>query len=87
VISSGGCRCYSGPCSSSLALVWVLEVVKVFRVFGGCVSGCGELFPFDLFVVYLCMPCLLSYILCAGFRWAGSFGFEIGSRGLAAISI
>jgi len=33
------------------------------------------------------MPCLSSYILCAGFRWAGSFGFKIGSRGLAAIFV
>jgi len=33
------------------------------------------------------MPYLSSYILCAGFQWTGSFGFEIESRGLAAISI
>jgi hypothetical protein len=34
-ISFGGCLCYSGPCSSSLALVCDFGVVKVFRVFGG----------------------------------------------------
>jgi hypothetical protein len=33
------------------------------------------------------IPRLSSYILCAGFRWAGSFGFEIGSRDLAAIFV
>ena len=33
------------------------------------------------------MPYLSSYILDAGFRWAGSFGFEIGSRGLAPIFV
>ena len=30
VISFGGSFCYSGPCLSSLALVWVIWVVKVF---------------------------------------------------------
>jgi len=35
VISFGGCLCYSGPCSSSLALVCFLVVVKVFGVFEG----------------------------------------------------
>lgn len=31
--------------------------------FGGCVFRCVEPFPFDLFVVLLRMPCLLSYIM------------------------
>jgi len=35
VILLGGCLCYSSHCSSSLALVCVFWVVKVFRVFGG----------------------------------------------------
>ena len=56
VISFGGSLCYTGQCSSSLALVCVFWVVKVFRVFGECVSRCNEPFPFDFVVV-----CTIAY--------------------------
>jgi hypothetical protein len=51
-----------------------------------------ELFALSLFLLIsllfkLRTSCLSSYILCVGFRRAGSFGFEIGSRGLAAIFV
>jgi hypothetical protein len=58
----------------------------VSRVFeGGLVPFCLAFFPFDFFVVSASHAISFVFILCAGFRWAGSFGFEIGSRGLAAI--
>ena len=50
-------------------------------------SRCLSLFLLICLLFKLRMPCLSSYILCAGFRWVGSFGFEIGSRGLAAIFV
>jgi hypothetical protein len=84
VISLGGSLCYAGPCSSSLALICVIWVVKVFRVFGGCVSRCDEPFPLICCLQHR-LSCLLSYILCAGFLWADHFCFEIGSQCLAAI--
>lgn len=85
VISFGGSICYSGPCSSSLALVCDFWVVKVFKVVGGSVSRCSEPFPFDLFgCLHHRISCRLSYFLCAGLRWADYFCFEIGSLCLAA---
>ena len=50
-------------------------------------SRCVEPFLLICLLFKLCMPCHSSYILCVGFRWAGSFGFEIGSRSLAAIFV
>jgi hypothetical protein len=68
VISFRGYLCYSGPCSSSLALVCVFWVVKVFRVFGGSRSLCVEPFPCDMFVVCTtAYHVVLSSFLCAGF--------------------
>jgi hypothetical protein len=64
VISSGGRLCYSGHCSSSLALVCVFWVVKVFRVFGGSGSRCVELFPFDMFVVCTTTYHVVSRTFC-----------------------
>ena len=69
VISFGDSLCYAGPCSSSLSLV---------LCFLGCL-GCLEggcpvvmsLFLLICLVLHICIPCLLSFILCAGFRWAG----------------
>jgi len=59
-------------------------VVKVFRVFWGCVSCWAQPFPFWFdWGLHHRISYRLSYILCASFRWAGYFCFEIGSWCLA----
>ena len=37
VISFGGSLCFTGPCSSSLALVGVFGLLRCLGSFGGCV--------------------------------------------------
>jgi len=72
----------------SLTLMWLSYCMKFIlisyfggvNVFGGCVSVAMSLFPLDLLVVCTNrISCLLSYLLCAGVRWAGYFCFEIRS--------
>jgi hypothetical protein len=84
VISFGGRLCYTGPCSSSLALVCV---IGLFRCLGSLEGVCPfELSLFLLFCLLFAPPHIrLSCLLCASFRWAGYFCFEIGSRFLATI--
>jgi len=51
VISFRSNLCYTGPCSSSLALVCAfMGGLGVYGVWG-CVSRCVESCPFDLFVI------------------------------------
>jgi len=84
LFSFGGSLCYSGPWSSTLALVCFF--FGLFRVFGGCVFVARSLFLFFLLVVCTNrILCLSSFLLCASVRWAGYFCFEIGSWCLAAI--
>ena len=74
VISSGDYLCYSGPCSSSLALVCVFGVVKVFTMFGGSGYRWVESFPFDQFVVCTSayhVVCLTFCVLVSG--WPVTF--------------
>jgi len=59
----------------------------VYEVLEGARHVVLSLFVVICLLFKLRMPCLSSYILCAGFRWASSFGFEIESRGLAAIFV
>jgi len=61
-----------------------------FRCFRSLEGACHVVLSLFLLICLLFKhrtPCLSSYILCAGFQWADSFGFEIGSRGLAAIFV
>jgi len=61
VICSGGCLCYSGPCSSSLAIVCVSGVVKVLRVFGG--SWPVELSLFLLIGLLFAPLLIMSFVI------------------------
>jgi hypothetical protein len=88
VISFRSNLCYTGPLfvvtSSGLCLFgWF----RCFRSLVGVYPIVSSLFLWICFVVYSSHARLSSYILFAGFRWAGSFGFEIGSRVPAAISV
>ena len=84
--SFGDSLCFTGPCSSSLALG---TTFLLFRCVGCLEGACPVVFePFPCDWLAVCtnrISCLSSYILCAGVRWAGHFCFEIGSWCLAAI--
>jgi hypothetical protein len=87
VISFRSNFCYTGPCSSSLALFVLFGWLRCLRSLEGVGHVVLSFFRLICLLFKLRMPCLSSYLLCADFRWAGSFGFEIGSRGLAAIVV
>ena len=87
MIPQGGRLCDSGLFLLSLTLVCAFGWFRCLQSLKGACLVVLSLFLLICLLFELRMPCLSSYILCASFRWTCSFGFEIGSRGLAAIFV
>jgi len=68
VISFGDCLCYTGPCSSSLALVCVFWLLRCLRCLAG--AGAVELSLFLLICLLFAPPHVMLFVLLFVFWFA-----------------